>query len=541
MEITMVNTGTSLPLPRAATWEVLQRSRNMAVVAVLAQGLASPRSDLRRRALQSLIARDDEASRKEIVRAWSRLNADDRALLQKEAWKYPATIGDVLQHGSFLEKKQAIDMVGELDMVEAIDAVLHYAIKHRHALQAPANRCVLDLCRRWGQRARRGKDMRTPRNQLINALKRQLDDLEFHQNMILVDAWLAVVHWDDSMFRGVVEDEHSPLHSLILDRLRSSTDKEVLQLLAGFLVRPHAPRQAVDIAVARPEVELAIELAEMSEESSMAGTMRHLRSLPPLRCVQDATQVDRRIGEATYRKFWRIVAASTDDVFLVLRGALEMAAIGGESFEQAAAEMLHFGRCCHPDAIVPALQENLLTGDAEARQTLLKLCQWLESESKSLRSAAIRFFERFDFEHLMERMRQWPTQMCQAMAMLTARVDPEAMEKLRRELRNASPQRRFTALLVVQALGWADRLTDELMKMLDDPKLEIRVKAIDLLSAIEYEPLVKLIPELLADTNTDIQDAADRAARRLLMKRSSPPIPSSSDAPGSMTTEGVFP
>ena len=53
------------------------------------------------------------------------------------------------------------------------------------------------------------------------------------------------------------------------------------------------------------------------------------------------------------------------------------------------------------------------------------------------------------------------------------------------------------------------------MQLLDDPRLSVRVSVIELLSAARHAAFEAMLPELLNNASTDIQDAARRAMRRI--------------------------
>ena len=110
--------------------------------------------------------------------------------------------------------------------------------------------------------------------------------------------------------------------------------------------------------------------------------------------------------------------------------------------------------------------------------------------------------------------------MAKAMAKIVVLVEPNVTERLTRELQSPAPRRRLAALQATQLLDCADQVSQTLMPLLDDPRLEVRVRTIDLLGALGHEALEQLIPELLTDANTDIQDAANRAVRRMKRTKS---------------------
>jgi hypothetical protein len=63
-------------------------------------------------------------------------------------------------------------------------------------------------------------------------------------------------------------------------------------------------------------------------------------------------------------------------------------------------------------------------------------------------------------------------------------------------------------------LGHSETVSQNLLPMLDDPRLEVRVRVIDLLSELGGEVLDQMLPSWLNDVNTDIQEAAKRVMRR---------------------------
>ncbi len=504
-----------LPLPRKTTWEVLQRSRNAAAVQTLVHGLDSENPELRRRILRILMEREEFESRQAIIVRWGKFDPADRKYLEPDAWRFTKTVREMIESGGYTEKKTAIQAVCDLDIVDAFDSVLKYAVRHHHALQPMACTCVLEMCRRWGQKARIGRDRLSIRGKLLHHLKLFLDDLSIHQCMALVDAWLVVVHWDDALQRAVMADTKGALRRILLDRLGDTAEPQAIQLLAGYLLRSSAPRDVVAIGCERRDFELAIQVARLMDSDNPGRHMRQLQELPYLRCLD---QVERRwdeVPEDVQSNIWRIVASVSSDTFLVLRGAQKLMALGTEEGHRAVADILRFGRATTLEAVVAALQEALVHADDQrSADLILGICKWVHSEFPDLRGAAEKFFEGFTFENLMDKAKEWPAQLCRAMAILTAHVDQSTKVKLAKELRSVSPRRRMLALQIVQMLDCAEEMAEPLLELLQDGKLEMRVKVIDVLSSIGYSPLEAMIPALLTDTNTDIQDAADRARRR---------------------------
>jgi hypothetical protein len=210
-------------------------------------------------------------------------------------------------------------------------------------------------------------------------------------------------------------------------------------------------------------------------------------------------------------------AASSNDLARILKGAIRLSKLGTADGRNGAAEMLR--RCRKPDLVtlVPAMQASIMDrgGEACLSDLMLEIAAWLNSPSVVLKKAAREFLTDFSLKNLLEHVRQWPTQMCKAMASIVVITERNIDEVLSLELQSPAPKRRLAALQVTEMLGCTDSVSRWLMPLLEDSRLDVRVRVIDLLSALGHESLETLIPELLQDASTDIQDAANRAVRRL--------------------------
>ena len=105
------------------------------------------------------------------------------------------------------------------------------------------------------------------------------------------------------------------------------------------------------------------------------------------------------------------------------------------------------------------------------------------------------------------------------MARIVSRVDSDVIPQLLNELENPSPKRRLMALQVIQLLDVTSEINQRLLPLVDDSRVEVRVRAIDLLGALLSPELAEILPGLLLDPTTDVQDAAMRAQRRMQRKR----------------------
>lgn len=508
---------TSASVPRSTTWEILQKSRNVAAVATLTTGLSSQNAALRHLSLKALLARDEEAARRAIVVNWENLDEGDIELLRAKCELFVEVTRTLLVEGSLSEKRSALSAIAELDLSRAIEPVLEIVVNSRHALNQPATDCLFEMCERWGRLARIGQDVPSIRTPLLDKLNFKLALFHEHKNTRIVDAWLRLAHWDDSLQRGMLSGPKKGAYRSVLKRLQESSQPEILQLLAGYLWRSTTPASILSILAERREPALAFEMAAMLDAQTLPMALRRLRDLPPLECLKNLEIESLEISFDIEKKLWLMLAASSDDLRRVLSAALRLSQFGSAEARQTAAEMLR--RCRRPDleTLVPAIQSATTGGGSSpSLAELMKgIAGWLKSPSTALEKAAREFLRDFTLENLLDHARHWPTQMCKAMAEIVAVSEINLNESLSRELQCSSPKRRMAALKITEILGCTDKVTEWLMPLLNDPRLDVRVRVIDLLSALGHESLESLIPQLLCDASTDIQDAANRAIRRL--------------------------
>lgn len=503
-------------VPRNTTWETLKKSSNIASVALLVEGLSSKSADLRHDCLATLLARKDESAYEAIVSNWERYDDADIQILQKEAKHFSKVTSRLLECGSMSQKRLAIAAIGKLDILESVEDILEIVVDARHALAVQASVCLLQMCEHWGKLARSGKNVSSVRNTLVERISHRMAFFHEHKSLALVDAWLCLAHWDDSAQRGLISDPRQGAYRIILKRLAESDKVPVLQLLGGYLWRNRTPASVMTILCQRTEPELAIQIAELLDAQSLPAALKHLHQNPTLECLKELDMNALTVGFNVQKTLWLMLAASLDDLPKVLEGAVKLSKLGTAEARQTAAEMLR--RCRRPDiaTLIPAIQKSSLSVGKESclADLMNEIVTWLNSPSVVLKKAAQAFLTEFTVENLLEQSRHWPSQMCKAMANIVVKTETGIDEILSRELQSPSPKRRMAALQITEMLNCGDKVSKWLMPLLDDPRLEVRVRVIDLLSALGHESLESLIPELLADASTDIQDAANRALRR---------------------------
>ena len=508
-------------VPRQITWETLEKSQNQAAFSLLAAGLASPSVDVRMRCLKLLLNRSEVHARKTILLSWDKFTETEVEFIRRNTLHFQAAALDILEHGSLAEQRLVLTAISHLQLPGCLAAILEIVVDPLHALQPLANECLMTICLDWGKKARAEKDVPSVRGPILETVYTSLLDYPKHKSHQVVDAWLALVHWDDSLQRGLIGDPGHVAFRAVIERLSTTPsnqdqNKQLLKLLAGYLLRATAPKSIQALVCEKTDPQLALELASMVDTPNWMPLKRRLRELPMLACLQTLEDGFPECSLADKKRLWLLMSVSCKEYGQVLRGAVQISKLGSAESRTAAAEIAKNCRKPELDAMVGDLQ-CALAGIAKpnsAGPALLEIVSWAQSPSVHLKQAAKELFDKFTVESLVEQASVWPTSMCKAMAHVVSRTNSDVTTFLVRELESPSPKKRLAALRATQMLSQSETVSQYLLPMLDDPRLEVRVRVIDLLSELGSDLVDRLLPSWLSDVNTDVQEAAKRIIRR---------------------------
>jgi len=466
--------------------------------------------------LTALLGRDEIASRRQVILKWDLLNEPEIEYLRGRTVHFQAAAIELLTSGSLREQRAALTATSQLMLSGCIPTVLTIVLDSLHALQPHANACLQAVCTHLGNRARDSKDVTSVRAPLLEALYTRVLEYPKHKSDQIIGAWLSLVHWDDALQRGLLADAGHCAFRAVVDHLRTTNDEQLLKLLAGYLLRSTTPKSIQTLVCEKADQRLADELAQMVDTPHWSGLKRRLRELPTLACLQDL-KIEFTNGKlADQKRLWLLMSVCSRDYGQVLRGAVQIAKLGSADSRQAAAEIVRNLRKPDLDTMVGDLQATLagIAKPNSAGSALVETVLWAQSPSVLLRQAAEELFADFTVARLIEQISHWPTSMCKAMAHVVSITNLDITNYLVGELESPSPKRRMAALRATQMLSHSASVSQFLLPMLEDPRIDVRVRVIDLLSELDGDVLDRLLPVWLEDVSTDIQEAAKRVIRR---------------------------
>jgi HEAT repeats len=501
--------------PRAETWEILRTTQNTAAIELLGKALPPASRRVQQDGLKVLFARREPAAYRGIISIWEDCKVAQSALAAEHRAQLDTCTRVILETGSLVEKRLAIEAIASLKLTSSLKYLIPIVLDGHHALQVQATKCMLELCVHWGAQTRSEQNSGAKRIAMLETLYGYLVEFPTHGNTVVLDCWLALVHWDDSLQRGIVAEPGGNIYPLLLERLRSNHEHYVLELLAGYVARTTTPKSLLELICNCDNPRLADEFAGMVDKPIWATVGRRLRDLPTLKCLK-MVGLESSKNYAYERRIWTVISHSSDDIRHVLGGALRMAKFGSADGRKTAAEVVRNCRRPTLDAMVSELQA-VKSGLAAAESLgtlLMEIAHWLSSPSTALQQAASDLFNEFTAQNLINQLPKWPNSMCKAMASIVKLYEKNLTDFLAKELQSPAPKRRLAAVQATHLLDLHDAVSQYLLPMLQDPRMEVRIQVIDLLSELGSNHLNELLPQWLNDPSSDIQDAANRALRR---------------------------
>ncbi|MFO1065954.1 MAG: hypothetical protein U0892_18990 [Pirellulales bacterium] len=462
------------------------------------------------------------------MRHWNQLSQAERDLLKSHRLTMIDACRQALLGSDLDEQRNILVVIRELELAGLTQELLRHIVGKPTPLKPDATVVLTELCNLWGQRARNDQDTPSVRLPMIDCRFRAVEEILHHGNHDILDAWLMLVTWEDKQQRSLMND---PLHNAfrpMLDRMGKSSHPAVMQLLAGYLRRSSTPRSVLSVIAERPEREFAIELSHTFTPQASASILARLQEQPPLECFESFRNSPPVAKDPGQIEIWTMIAANTEDAGLVLSAAVKFAESASFEGRRGAADLL---KNCRKPSMVKQVEHWLLVhGNPDADDllghALHRILKWINSPSSLLKEASREFFDEYNLRNLLDFMRNQPHAIAEGFAHILYRVHPEVLDELVKELGSPAPRRRAAAIEALHLFEELPQIEKELVNLIYDPQLPVRLSVIDLLMRLNSRVLFRFIPKLLEEPTTDIQDAAARALEHFQELGISAPLPS---------------
>lgn len=466
-----------------ATLKLLEETRNDAAVAVLAHGLAVNDPKVREASVRALLARRTDSAIKAIVHNWQVLGDADKKLLYNH-WQLfvPNTLA-MLKSQDTRDNRNAIQTVSDLNLVEGFHDLIQISVNDTHLLCTEARQALNQLASRWGERARSGRDVPSVRIPMLQSLFASIYEYQQHRCVEVIDAWLRMSAWDDASLRTVLLDPGHPCYSQIMRRLRFSQEPQIIELLAGFLPRRSTPQVILDVLAQRQESFLAFHLIEKYQNSLDEVSRYHLERMPRCECLFIFnTDELAHMSFAQQQTLAMLRAANASSPHTVIQAAVDIERSDPVEGPKSAARLLKLLHGIAVEILGGAFGNQPSEQERDLRGLIESILHWRSHNNRLLAESTEKIFEEINLSRLLAQIPVGPSSLCEGIANLLTVLGLNIENELTAEVSNPSPRRRSLAVRAIAYLGLVPTYRSALGSMINDPREEVRIAAIESLA-----------------------------------------------------------
>jgi hypothetical protein len=276
------------------TRQTLARTRNQAVLPVLAAGLRSTSADVRAAAIRATMQRLDVESHTQLIRHFAELCEADRTILAEAHRAMPHHAAPALKAAVLGPDARLCDNACQMILLchdfNSVPALLK-AVESVH--RPRANQIVATILQLAGvlhdnlnhstvDRERSGHDPAFVRHQVLAALDRFLAHDAKQPPVQIIEAFLLLAPSDHVTLHRMLSDSEHRCHAPLVAILSSNEDPPVFERLSALLRETDAPAAALE-AIARrtdrPFVEFLFETLRRSVPLRTLHNMERLCSV----------------------------------------------------------------------------------------------------------------------------------------------------------------------------------------------------------------------------------------------------------------------
>jgi hypothetical protein len=515
----------------AATLRALSKSRNDAATAVLVAALDGDEPSMSALAVRGLMERRSKAGQLAVLRRWRDLSDAQREACDFGRGRIAAALRDALVSGDDRLFEAAAQLALRFDEFELVATLIHVAENSTSPHVAPAIYLVQQLVDALATRLSapadpHGRhDLQGVRCSLLESLAGSLARYRTHQRTELVEAYVALAGPECETLRKILDDPHHACFDPVIHALSHGSNPAITSLLMGMLKVPQLPHMAAKILerrTDRPLIEAllgiglpcaaptAANLQQITELAWLASPRQFVTAFP---AAEQQAQAMRLATAAGLR-----AAARLDIVAEMLEcaepagqaAALEMlAAIPGDRANKMIRAALQSNEPEVQAAAARLLRERPMPGVMNA------LVELVSSPHPAAAAAAREALSEFSMDNYLRRFEALEESIRTTTGQLVLKVDPEAIDKLRRELEDSHRMRRLRAIRAATSVGGLPLLADALVQRLEDEDHVVRAAAAEALQHCTGSDVRDALLAALNDRSRSVQNAAEASLSAL--------------------------
>ena len=510
----------------AATFQVLVQTPNEAAVRALTAVLDSPLEPIRRRALEALIERRSSGGKREVLARIDELDERGLDFFRARAARMTSTLrAAILDVEDPLRSNacRAALILNEVDLIPALVSVLE---DQRDPGGTEIARTLIELADCLAnqlldpQATAARRDPQAVRNNVLGALERAIRRFSRQDKHELVEAFALLVPASNTTLFQTLNSSGNPATSLLLEQFTQNRHPAVIQLVLDLFEDVKAPVAVITAVARRADLEFVRRLLRKTVDEPAPGVRKNLKRVRSLAWLhRDTWLIDRLSDEEQHAalNLGLLTKTPRDQLFILIRHLLEnggvrarrTAAKALEQFNGKEANELALWALDDPD---PFVQVGVLS---HFRQrgipgAMPKLVEMAKSPHQSVREAAQENLGEFSFERYLGAYGMLDEEVRQSTGEMVKQVDPYTIPLLREELVSPLRAKRLRGIEMAVNLDLIDQVRDEMVTLLDDEDLIVRLEVIAALAKSASRESETLLRERLNDPNERVREAALR-------------------------------
>jgi HEAT repeat protein len=511
----------------AATFQVLTKTPNEAGVRALIAVLDSPLEPIRRQALETLIARRSSGGKREVLARIDELDERGLAFFRARASRMTATLrAAILDLDDPLRSNacHAALILSEVDLIPALVS----ALENQHDLGGTEiARTLIELAdclasQLHDPQAPAGRrDPVAVRDNVLGALERAVRHFSRRDRKELVEAFVLLVPASNITLVQTLNSSGNPATSLLLEQFTENLHPAVMQLVLDLFEDPKAPVAAITAVARRSDLGFVRLLLRKTAGEPAPGVRKNLKRVRSLAWLQrDAWLIDQLSDDEQHAALTLGLLTKTprDQLFVLIRYLLEgggtrarrMAAKALGEFNGKEANELALRTLDDPDPFVQAavlthLRQRGIPG------VMPKLVEMAKSPHQNVREAAQENLGEFSFERYVEAYGMLDEEVRRSTGEMVKNVDPFTVPLLREEMTSPARAKRLRAIEMAVNLDLIDQVHEEMVALLEDEDLIVRLETIAALARTTSRESETLLRKSLNDPNERIREAAGRS------------------------------
>jgi hypothetical protein len=494
------------------TFETLAKSRNEAALDVLVAALGDPDSQIRNQGVQALLCREERRAPTMLLAHWSKLEAEDLALLRARPTWIRAAVDDALGHRSAF-CKQALAAAESLHLTDVLPTLISLAESAiPRSFRLRASEVVQNIITPLGENARANRDQSTIRGPAISRLAESVRQFDLHRNAHLVEAFLSASNWCDPELRHFLSQAGQEA-DLLCQQLSESTNPSVMQLLAGFLRRRNVHDRILELIRSRNDPSFRSTLLRTIGGDPTQTVLRNLEQMGMPKCCQGGEALLRELSGDCQSALIHVHVACNPDYVATLH--LVAAAIESGTQECLTAATIALSRCEVPNArswmraaLHVAEEDPSRPIRDETVRLLRRLMGLLKHPDVNLVRSVRRVLAVLHAGEMLPHFQSLRVRSRRRLGRVVMKIDPDATLRVRDALRHPVLNKRLEAIAMADALGAVDELSDLFAHIAREDHMEARMRAAEAMAEASSDETLRLLEEMVQLPQGPVRDAA---------------------------------